>query len=139
MATKIITFRIPEEMVDYITPKEGNVNGGLRDALSTLIQIQTISSQEIKGVFTPDEWKFLAESGTKTLMTEAFLTSKSALIARNEESALFDHLDAKHHIDVAELNGKIDCMYGAHIEAIYRRIKAYWDNPDTDADKWANY
>lgn len=136
--TKTVNLRLPVAIVDYVTSKEG-INRGVVDAIETLMQIQSISMQEIKGIFTPNEWKFLADSLNGSMITGTFRVSKDALIAHNEDAELYDGTTKKWNADLKALNKKVENLSGANIEAIYRRVETLWDNPGTNLEKWAEY
>ena len=135
---KTVTLRLPVAIVDYIANVNG-INKGVIDAIETLMLIQSISMQELKGVLSSNEWKFLADSLNGVTITDAFIVSKDALIAHCEDAELYDGAATKWGVDVKAMSDKITKLSGAHIDAIYRRVEKFWDNPETDIEKWAEY
>lgn len=136
--TKTVNLRLPIAIIDYVTKEEG-INRGMVDALETLMLLQTISLQEIRGIFTTSEWKFLADSLNGSMITGSLRVSKDALIAHNEDAELYDGSASKWGVDAKVMNGKIDNLSGSNIDAIYRRVEMFWRNPSTDIEKWAHF
>jgi len=135
--TKTVNLRLPLSIVDYVTNEEG-INQGVVNALNDLILLHSISMQEIKGVFTQEEWKFLSDSLNGSLVTDSFRVSKEALIAHNEDAEMYENTASKWGVDIKEMNEKIAKLSGAQIEAIYRRVERFWTN-DTDLEKWSDF
>lgn len=94
---------------------------------------------EIKGVFTPNEWKFLADSLNGMVVDEVFRCNVGALVAHCEDADQYDFMGQKWNVDMEVLKQKIRKLAGANIDAIYARVEEFWAKPETDIDEWAKF
>lgn len=143
METKTITIRVPLEHLDYLKNNPLGYNGAIVSCIEKCKMIEKYADREIRGVFTPAEWKYLADSLNGTMAVGDFRYIPSALVANVEDSAKYDGLDEKWGVDISALVAKINGLSCSSADAIFRRVEAFWDecwrNPDTDIDKWAEY
>lgn len=140
METKTVTLRLPQDVADYINQQAdgGSVTDGVKNIVSKLQRHERYADVELRGRFTPDEWKFLADSLNGSRMLDDFRFSASALVAHNEDSQLYDGTATRWGIDVATLNAKVSALSAAQVEALYRRVERFWANSSTiDLDTWA--
>ena len=135
--TKLISLRIPNKVLESLDTKNG-ISSAIIDALEDLTMIHKQSMMETKGVFTPEEWKFLADSLNGALTTDMFRVSKDALIAHCEDSETYDKVASKYNVSIPELSKKINSLSGAQVDAVYRRVESYWEN-QPDLEEWAKY
>lgn len=138
--TKTVNIRIPAEMVEYLDKKNMGMNGAIVDCIEKVMFFEKYAMRDIKGVFTADEWKFLADSLNGTLVDGDFRYIGSALVAHIEDSEMYEGTASKYSVDVATMKGKIEKLSCSSIDAIYRRVEEFWkgDTP-VDFDKWANF
>ena len=141
METKNVTLRLPQDVADYINQQAdgGSVTDGVKNIVAKLQRHERYADVELRGRFTPEEWKFLADSLNGSRMLDDFRFSASALVAHNEDSQLYDGTAARWGIDLAALNAKVEALSATQVEALYRRIEKFWDHPETDLDAWAVY
>ena len=125
METKTVTLRLPQDVADYIT-RNGDGHERYADV-------------EIRGKFTSNEWKFLADSLNGSMVLDDFRFNKDALIAHNQDSQLYDGTAARWNVNLDELNKKCGELSASQTEALYRRVESFWNHPDTDLDAWANF
>ena len=140
METKTVTLRLPQDVAEYINQQAdgGSVTDGVKNIVLRLQRHERYADVELRGRFTPDEWKFLADSLNGSRMLDDFRFSASALVAHNEDSQLYDGTAARWGIDLATLNTKVNALSAAQVEALYRRIERFWANSSTiDLDTWA--
>ena len=140
METKTVTLRLPQDVADYINQQAdgGSVTDGVKNIVAKLQRHERYADVELRGRFTPEEWKFLADSLNGTMTLDDFRFSASALVAHNEDSQLYDGTAARWGIDLAALNEKVSTLSAAQVEALYRRIERFWANSETiDLDVWA--
>ena len=138
METKTMTIRVPQELATWLEKKEGSYNGSIVDALYTAMYTELYADREIKGKLTESEWKLLADSLNGTLIEGTFRFASSALVAHIEDADKFESVGERWSVDVAKLCEKIKDMSCSQIEAIYRRVEEFWNNP-VDLDSWAKY
>lgn len=166
MATKNITIRVSEETAEFLAKVYENPTGGatacveiveqmirqsgsdphtLVSSIQFLQQIRAYSLREIKGLFTPAEWCYMADSLNGTMITPEFRCNTGGLIASVEDSNDFDGLAAKWEVDVNVLIEKIKKLTGAQVDAVYTRIEMFWDhsvegndqNSEWNLNKWS--
>jgi hypothetical protein len=126
------------DLADYVTNNYKNLNQGVNEIIDTLRQLRTASTYELRGKFSPDEWKFLTDSLNGTMTDGPFRTNAKALAAHCEDSDLFDGTAAKWGIDIKTLTDKIEALTAAQVEALYWRVEGFWDEPK-DLDAFATF
>lgn len=161
MAKTSITIRIDEEAVEFLqnnfsTPTAGAqqcveivrqmMSGSptdiysLTESINFLQYIRAYSKRELKGLFTANEWKYLADSLNGTIITPEFRCNQGGLIASIEDSNDFNNLGAKWEVNVPEFVEKVKQLTGAQIDSVYMQIEMFWKQNESgvDIDKWAN-
>ena len=140
MAIKNATIRLPEELIEWLTSDGKSINQAVIECAQNLRRVRMVSAGELRGVFTPEEWKFLADSLNGTSVSESFRCNVSALVAHVEDAAQLEDLDRKWQVDVEAFTQKIKTLHGANVEALYSRVEEYWANSDTtDLNDWATF
>lgn len=140
MAIKNATIRLPEELIEWLTSDGKSINQAVVECAQNLRRVRMVSAGELRGVFTPDEWKFLADSLNGTSVSESFRCNVSALVAHVEDAAQLEGLDRRWQVDVNAFTQKIKTLHGANVEALYARVEEYWANSDTkDLNEWATF
>lgn len=140
MTIKNATIRLPEELIEWLTSDGKSINQAVIDCAQNLRRVRMVSAGELRGVFTPDEWKFLAESLNGTIVSESFRCNVSALVAHVEDAAQLELLDSKWNVDVEAFKQKILKLHGANVEALYARVEEFWANSETmDLNDWAAF
>lgn len=139
METKTVTLRLPQDVADFINRNDDGITQGVINIVSTLRRHEQHADIEIRNRFTPDEWKFLADSLNGTLALDDFRFSASALVAHNQDAQLYDGTASRWGIDIETLNKKCESLSASQVEALYRRVERFWAHPETDLDVWAKY
>ena len=140
MATKNVTLRLPEDMVEYLTRNNDSVNQAVISEINALRRIRTVAMGELKGLFTVQEWEFLADAFNGTLIDDVFCANKGAFIACCEDAERFECTARRHGVAMTDLINKVSVLHGANIEAIYSRIKDYWEHcQEIKLEEWAKY
>lgn len=138
---KNITLRIDETFYAEMSKNgSSSFNEQVNAALRKVATIDKVSMSELRGRFTPAEWKAIADTlnGTYT-KDETFRYTPSALTAAIEDSDLYNNLGQKWEVDIKALCDKINSLGGAQVDAVYRRVETFWDNPGTDLNAWAEF
>ncbi len=117
--------------------KAGIEPSKIAQAIMELQMIRRRSQGELKGIFTPAEWCYMADSLNGTIVTVEFRCLQGALIASVEDSDLYDGLGAKWDVDVKALCDKVSNLTAAQVDAVFSRVEAFWDSEDKDLEKWA--
>ncbi len=140
MATRTVNLRIREELMQYLEKKtDTSVNQLVNDIIERIQRIEKYADRDIMNVFTPQEWEYMADSLNGTLVEGDFRYYAQALIAGLEDSAKYDGLDKKWDVDVNTLSDKVSKLSSSAIEAIHRRIEAFWEDSTQDLEEWAKY
>lgn len=140
MATKNVTLRLPEEMVEYLTRNNESINQAVISEINTLKRIRLVALGELKGLFTIDEWVFMINTFNSTLTDEMFCANKGAFIACCEDAEKYEGGATILNMDLSAFINKINSLKGANIEAIYSRIKDYWSHSnEIDLNEWAKF
>jgi hypothetical protein len=143
METKTVTLRLPQDVADYINSRSDyGMTDGVKNIVETLRRHERYADMELRGRFTPEEWKFLADSMNGTMMLDDFRFVPSALVAHNEDSQLYEGTADKWHVSLDELNRKCAALTATQVEALYRRIERFWNTQNgtgIDLDQWAQY
>lgn len=138
--TKTVTCRLDADQAAFVTNlSDYGFNYNLKQLIEEVIRVRNISELELKGLFSDNEWKFLADSLNGSMVSDQFRVSRDALMAHNEDAELYEGTATKWNISVAQLNDQCKCLSGAQVEAIYRRIERFWNSPGTDIDAWCKY
>lgn len=133
-----VNLRITEELLNTIRKENESINQSFVDAINRYNVIRRISRVELKGIFTPDEWKFFVDSLNGTMIDDTLCTNTGALIAHCEDSERYEGTATKWNIDLDKLAEKINTLHGANVEALYTRVFEFWDNPK-DLGSWSKY
>ena len=140
MAIKNATIRLPEELIEWLTSSGKSVNQAVIECAQNLRRVRMVSAVELRGLFTPNEWKFLADSFGGASVADSFRCNVPALAAHVENVAQLDLLDKKWNVDVEAFKQKILKLHGANVEALYARVEEFWANRDTtDPNEWAAF
>lgn len=138
MITRNATIRIPSELADWLTADGRGINQAFISCVETLKRIRLVSTGELKGLFTPDEWKFFADSLNGTIVDDIFRCNVSALIAHCEDAEQYDNAASRLGVDINVMCAKIKELKGANIEAIYSRVESFWANPN-NIEEWSKF
>lgn len=137
--TKTIAIRIPVEYWDYLENKEGSMNGAIVDCIEKTVLFEKYAMRDIQDVFSPDEWKYMADSLNGVVIDGDFRYISSALVANIEDADKYEMLGGKWNVDVKKLCDKVSRLSCSSIDAIYRRVEALWNDSLIDMDEWADY
>lgn len=140
MATrKATTVYLPDEQAKYIQENYKNTSFGIITAIDALMTIRKYSLSEIKGLLTPGEWSFFADSLNGTITDGIFRCNKEALICHCIDAEQLDGTASKWDVDLAQLTAKIGKLTGAQVEALYFRVEQFWENENRDLEEFAKY
>lgn len=142
METKTVTLRLPQDIADYIIMKAdgGSITEGVKEIVDNLRRHERYADVELQGMFTPAEWKFLADSLNGTMTLDDFRFVPDMLVGHNQDSQLYDNTADTWGVDLKALNAKCAALTATQTDALYRRIEKFWANcNDVDIEDWAQY
>lgn len=111
----------------------------ISESLAELQMIRRRSQGELKGIFSPAEWSYMADSLNGTMITAEFRCLQGALIASVEDSDLYDGLGAKWNVDVKVLCDKVRKLTAAQVDAVFARVEAFWNSEEKDLGEWSKW
>lgn len=137
METKTITIRVPLEHLDYLKNNPLGYNGAIVSCIEKCKMIEREEDKIVRGVFTPAEWKYLADVFRDAKVQGTFRFRTTILIANIEEYA--NHACYDKGVDIIALTDKAGELPSIGVDAVLRHIEDLRKNPGTDIDKWAEY
>lgn len=138
MATKTITIRMPEDLASWLSDQGESMNKNIVDMLNNARLSRAYALAELKGKFTPGEWRFFADSLNGTMVTDRMRYLASVLIASCEDSDAFEGTASKWGVNLDVLKEKISSLSASQVEALYSRVESFWVKPE-NLDEWAEY
>lgn len=140
MEIKNATIRLPEELIEWLTSDGKSINQAVIECAQNLRRVRMVSAGELRGVFTLNEWRFLADSLSGAKITDVYRCNVPALVAHVEEAAQLEGLDRKWEVDLPDFVDKLVKLHGANVEALYARVEEYWANCDKIMlNDWATF
>lgn len=140
MAAKAVSLRLPEELVERLSKKGENFTQIVISELNSLERIRLVSLGEVKGMFTPQEWIFIADAFNGTLMDSVLRANVGVFIASCEDAERFEGKATLHQIDLEKFLNKVRSLRGANIEAIISRVEEYWEHShEIDINIWSQF
>lgn len=134
---KNVTISLSQDMVDWLVKNRQSIDDGqsiddlIIASVLELRNTREVSTYELKGLFTPEEWCFLADSINGIWITDIMRNNVQMLIDNCEESAM-NGLDKKWGVDMENFKKKLTSLHGANVAAIYARIEKLWNNDLAD-------
>lgn len=139
MAKKGTTVYLPDLQARYIKENYKNQNYGIITAIEALMTIRKYSTNELKGIFTPAEWSFLADSLNGTMTKDSFRCNVGALVHHCRDAEELDGTARKWGVDLGALIIKIETLTAAQVEALYFRVEQFWEDEERDLEEFAKY
>lgn len=133
------TVYLPEDQAKYIQENYKNQNYGIIAAIEVLMTIRKYSTNELKGIFTPAEWSFFADSLNGTMTTDAFRCNAGALAYHCLYAEELDGTGQKWEIDIEKLVSKVAKLTAAQVEALYFRVESFWEDDNRNLEEFAEY
>lgn len=140
MAAKAVSLRLPEELVERLSKKGENFTQIVISELNNLDRIRLVSLGEVKGLFTPQEWIFIADAFNGTLMDSVLRANVGVFIASCEDAERFEGKATLNKVDLDNFLEKVRTLRGANIEAIITRVEDYWEHcTEVNIEQWSNF
>lgn len=140
MATRTISLRLPEDLLENLSKSGDSINQTVIKEFNALKRIRLVSMGELKGIFSPNEWIFLADVFNSVRVEDVFRTNVGVMIATCEDAEKFEGAASKHNVNLSDFIEKVKKLHGANIESIITRIEDYWNCKDgIDTQEWANF
>lgn len=137
---RTITIRMNCDILDAI---ENQHRGTRQGAFQWMAQRDIVGGKfadmEIRGRFTPAEWKYLADIFiAKVEIPIEQRYSVTQMVEQIHSIELKTHKAKKWEVDAASIMSRIENLSAAQVEAIYRRIEIFWIHAEKmDLEVWA--
>lgn len=136
---KTINIRVEEKLLDQITNNGSNpINASIVDALNNSTTIIKMSTTELKGVFTEQEWTAMASAMNGVIIENVMLTNKDYALAEFEDSEIYNNTFLQFGVDFKAFSEKIRNLTFAQHFALIKRIKDFWES-NTEISVWAKF
>lgn len=135
------TYRIPGELNAWIEDSEKSANQNLIDLLSNYKKVIAVSTNELKGKFTKEEWMYLVDILNGIIINSTFRCNKIALCMEIEEANELDSLCNKYKsVKLDEFITKIKSLSGAQLDALYKRVEEFWSkSEEISLEEWSEF
>ena len=135
--TKTATLRLPVAMVDELTANGAMLNPALVDFYNRTRAEQRLKALDIKGVFTPQEWKALALAFVGTEIDDRNREQFAAFCLYLED---VDGTFSANGVPVQAIADKINRLTRIQAASILDRLDEWLHNRETiDFDRWVIY
>lgn len=168
--TKTVSIRLPQDAIDYLADKGESVTKQImrviiehkalmehKNMISTdpapitfyditnfMNRVHASRQQafdELRGVFTPDEWQWIAASLNGILLTDEIRFNKDVFIWHCEDYKKYNPGESGQWPDVTPegIAEKVKPLSGLHISAIYDRVDDFWHHCTIDIAEWSKF
>lgn len=143
MAKKTITFRFDEAKLNQLTNGgEINPSEAFEKLMDDALTEKRIKMNDIRGIFTENEWKGLANSLNGTIIDDIMRYSPEMLIAHCEDAELYETSFSLMEADVKSVCEKIKGITKIQVSSVLDRVAEFWNNQNgtgIELDKWAKW
>lgn len=143
MAKKTITFRFDEAKLNQLTNGgEINPSEAFEKLMDDAITEKRIKMNDIRGIFTENEWKGLANSLNESIIDDIMRYSPEMLIAHCEDAELYETSFSWMEADVKSVCEKIKGLTKIQVSSVLDRVAEFWNNQNgtgIELDKWAKW
>lgn len=137
--TKTVSMRLDKDVLDLLEERGNSITQDVHALLRRYRDLRTYSLNELRGKFSPAEWKYIADSFNGTLIPDDGIRySLDAFAAHIEDSNTYDNLAAKWGVDIQALLGKCRSLTHSQLDALYYRVSRFWEG-GVDLETWAIY
>lgn len=141
MAKKTITFRFDESKLNQLTNGgEINPSEAFEKLMDDAIKEKNIKMNDIRGIFTENEWKGLANSLNGTNVDEIMRYSNDLFIDHCDDAELYESAFSVMGASLQTVNEKIKGLTKIQVSSVLDRVSEFWNNQNgtgIELDKWA--
>lgn len=104
------------------------------------VLIDTVAN--LKGKFTPNEWKFMANTLNGTMFRPEQRIEPLMLVYEFKDAQIYDGTADKWGVDIEALNAKVIALTASETDAVISRVEKYWGNcygPGFKLEEWAKF
>jgi len=143
MAKKTITFRFDESKLNQLTNGgEINPSEAFEKLMDDAIKEKNIKMNDIRGIFTENEWKGLANSLNGTTVDEIMRYSNDLFIDHCDDAELYESAFSVMGASLQTVNEKIKGLTKIQVSSVLDRVSDFWNNQNgtgIELDKWAKW
>lgn len=143
MAKKTITFRFDEAKLNQLT-NGGKINPSeaFEKLMDEAIKEKNIKMNDIRGIFTENEWKGLANSLNGTTVDEIMRYSNDLFIDHCDDAELYESAFSVMGASLQTVNEKIKGLTKIQVSSVLDRVAEFWNNQNgtgIELEKWAKW
>lgn len=140
---KTITFRFDEAKLNQLT-KGGEINPSeaFEKLMDDALTEKNIKMNDIRGIFTENEWKGLANSLNGTTVDEIMRYSNDLFIDHCDDAELYEAAFSVMGASVPTVNEKIKGLTKIQVSSVLDRVSEFWNNQNgtgIELEKWAKW
>ena len=143
MAKKTITFRFDEAKLNQLTNGgEINPSEAFEKLMDEAIKEKNIKMNDIRGIFTENEWKGLANSLNGTTVDEIIRYSNDLFIDHCDDAELYESAFSVMGASLQTVNEKIKGLTKIQVSSVLDRVAEFWNNQNgtgIELEKWAKW
>lgn len=134
-----IHIRLPENYHESFRKIGDNTSQNAIQAITGYIELKRHTINELKGVFTPNEMKYLVDISNATMFMPEYAASLSMLLARVEDANELEGMAEKWNVDFIVFKQKVERLTAAQVYFLQLECYNYWygsDDAPGDLDKF---
>lgn len=140
---KTITFRFDEAKLNQLTNGgEINPSEAFEKLMDDAIKERNIKMNDIRGIFTENEWKGLANSLNGTTVDEIMRYSNDLFIDHCDDAELYESSFSAMGASLQTVNEKIKGLTKIQVSSVLDRVAEFWNNQNgtgIELEKWAKW
>ena len=127
-----IHIRLPENYHESFRKIGDNTSQNAIQAITGYIELKRHTLNELKGVFTPNEVKYLVDISNATMFMTEYAASLSMLIARVEDANELEGMAEKWGVDFDKFKQKLEKLTASQVYFLQLECYNYWYGSDED-------
>ncbi len=93
----------------------------------------------LKGIFTANEWVFIADAFNGLIIDELLRSELGVFIATCEDAEKYEGAATRHEVDLKAFIGKAEQLNPEQLDVLLTRVEDFWEHShETDLLEWAN-
>lgn len=137
--TACVTVNDSDRDIVMSTSRKPSFNANFRILLRRYRKILEASTEELRDLFSPEEWLYLAATMRNQEPAEMFICDKGAFISY-VMSYKRKGVQKMYAVDMNRLTDKLNTLHAANITALYMRLLDYDRHIDKiDKEAWSRF
>jgi hypothetical protein len=132
MSEITITLRTNENYARAFAKYDGTKSAGATRAAEGFINIRRYSLNELKGIFTTEEFIAITSSQNYMTLVPEYQANKAVLIAHLRDQERLQEGISDYGANLEDIERKINLMTAAQVFFLQDEIAIFWDGGDSD-------